>query len=115
MIISTGIDAKYKETVRKLIFKEMENMKNGVIDEVELETAIKSITAGLDSLNDSQEGIVDVNLSNVLFDLDLSIKDFKELISKVRIEDVVNISKNIVLDTEYILTSNAKQKGGDRI
>lgn len=108
MIISTGIDFKNKDIVRKMIMHEMDNMKNGVISENELEVAIKSIETSLESINDTQYGIVDFNLGNVLFDLDLSVEDFKELISKVKIEDVVNISKNIILDTEYRLTSKTE-------
>ena len=108
MIISTGIDAKNKDRVRKMILQEMNNMKKGNITELEMDMAVKRIQTSLMELNDTQYGIADFNLTNVLFGSDISIEDFIKLVSDVTIEDIVKISENIVLDTEYLLTSQNK-------
>ena len=106
MIISTGIDAKNKDKVKSMILKEMDNMKAGNITELEREMAIRRIKTSLMELKDTQYSIADFNLTNVLFESNISIEDFIELINDVTTEDIVRVSKNIVLDTEYLLTSN---------
>ena len=108
MVIHTGIDAKNRDKVRKMIFDELDNMKNGVISETELDVAIKSILTSLESFTDTQEGVLDFNVVNVLFNFDIDIDGFKEMVSNVKLEDVVRVSQNIVLDTEYILTLKAE-------
>lgn len=108
MIISTGIDAKNKDKARKMILEEMNNMKAGKITEQEKDMAIKGIQTSLMELNDTQYGIADFNLANVLFDSNISIEDFIELVNDVKIEDVVRVAQNIVLDTEYLLTAKNK-------
>lgn len=105
MVISTGIDSKNREIVRDMIIKDMNDMKSGNIEDKEISIAKKDLKTSLEALKDRQQGIVDFNFSNVLFNFKNSIEDFIRLIDNVKKEDIVSVSRNIVLDTEYVLTS----------
>lgn len=106
MFVSTGIDGSNKDIVREMILKEMDNMKKGDITDVEMRVAKKSIRTSLESVKDTQYGIIDINLTNELFGYSFSVDDMIAMLDEVTLEDVIKVSKNIVLDTEYVLTTN---------
>ncbi len=108
MVVSTGIDSKNKDIVRKMILNEIEDMKSGNITDLEIDTAKKSLQNALEALKDKQQGMVDFNFTNMLFNFKQDINDFMRLINSAKREDIVRVSKNIILDTEYVLTSKSK-------
>ena len=81
-------------------------MRKGNITDVEMSVAKKSIKTSLEATGDMQAGIIDINLTNELFGYRLSVDKIMTMLDKVTLEDVMKVSKNIVLDTEYVLTTN---------
>lgn len=105
MVISSGIEIKNKDKALEIIYKQLEDIKNGNISDYEYEASIKSIETGIKSLKDSQLQIVDFYLSQYISATNDSPDDIIENVKKVTKEDVADISKRIKLDTVYFLTS----------
>ncbi|MBP5426966.1 MAG: insulinase family protein [Clostridiales bacterium] len=106
MMISTGIEGKNRDIVRQMIMKELNNMKKGDITDFEIETAKKSIRNSYEATRDTQYGIIGVELRKELFGYKLGIEEILEMLDSVTKEDIMKVSENIVLDTEYVLTTN---------
>lgn len=106
MIVSTGIDGKNKDVVREMILQEIDNMRKGNITDDEMSVAKKGIQNSLEAIKDTQYGVIDVELTNKLFGYKFSIDDMIAMLDGVTKEDVMKVSKNIMLDTEYSLTTN---------
>lgn len=89
----------------EIIYKQLDEIKNGNISDYEYEASIKSIETGIKSLKDSQLQIVDFYLSQYIAETDDTPDDVIENVKKVTKKDVVDIAERIKLDTVYFLTS----------
>lgn len=105
MVISGGIEINNKDKAYEVIMKQLEDMKNGNISDYEFESSVKSIETGIKSLKDSQLQVVDFNLSQTIAGTKDSPDDIIEKVKKVTRQDVMEIAKNIEMDTVYFLTS----------
>lgn len=105
MVISGGIEINNKDKAYEVIMKQLEDMKNGIISDYEFESSVKSIETGIKSLKDSQLQVVDFNLSQTIAGTKDSPDDIIEKVKKVTRQDVMDIAKNIEMDTVYFLTS----------
>lgn len=105
MVISSGIEIKNKGRALEIIEKQLEDIRNGVISDQELEAAVKSIETGVKSLTDSQINIVDFFLSQTVSGTHDDFSDIIEKVKLVKKEDIVNTARRICLDTVYFLTA----------
>ncbi|ABN52218.1 MAG TPA: insulinase family protein [Hungateiclostridium thermocellum] len=105
MVVSCGIEIKNKDKALEIIYKQLDEIKNGNISDYEYEASIKSIETGIKSLKDSQLQIVDFYLSQYIAETDDTPDDVIENVKKVTKKDVVDIAERIKLDTVYFLTS----------
>jgi len=105
MVISSGIEIKNRERAVEIIMEQLDEIKKGNITDYEFNSTIKSIETGMKSLRDSQMQIVDYYLSQNVAGTKDSFDDIIEKCGKVTKEDVVEISKQIRLETIYFLTS----------
>ncbi len=107
MFISAGIEISDYDKVLELISKEVEDMKQGKITEEELENSKKYIINNLKSLNDNLAALTDYYYSMSIQDSNRTIEDIIDLVSKVQISDIVEVGKEIYLDTVYFLTGKS--------
>ena len=105
MVISGGIEINNRDKAYDVIMKQLEDMKNGNISDYEFESSVKSIETGIKSLKDSQLQVVDFNLSQIIAGTKDSPDDIIQKVKKVSRQDVIDIAKNIEMDTVYFLTS----------
>jgi len=105
MVVSCGIEIKNKDKALEIIYKQLDEIKNGNISDYEYEASIKSIETGIKSLKDIQLQIVDFYLSQYIAETDDTPDDVIENVKKVTKKDVVDIAERIKLDTVYFLTS----------
>lgn len=103
MVVSSGIESKNKEIAKNAIIAQLDDMKKGNISSEEFESARKSIKNGYLSIYDSAEametwvffrGLCGINTTPILE---------IEKIENTTIDDIVNISNKITLDTVYFL------------
>ncbi|NLN64020.1 MAG: insulinase family protein [Clostridiaceae bacterium] len=113
LVACGGIDIKNKEKAEKIILEQMEAIRHGNISDLEIEAAKKSIETGTKSMQDSQGGMIDFYLSQLLAGDDDDIESFLDKLMKVEKEDVVRISEKITPDTVYFLTSLSGESTGE--
>ncbi len=102
LIIRAGIDKKNIKKTVSLVEKEMNNIKKGKISESELNTAKEFFATAIDSLLESQTGIMDHYYMMSLLktdDIETRLKKMKE----VSLSEVIKVSKKVKLDTVYCL------------
>ncbi len=111
MVISSGIEIENREKVHDIILKQMKEIEAGNISDYEFSSTLKSIETGIISIKDTQLYMVDFYLSQLITGTDDTLDSIIEKIKKVTKKDVIEISKNIRLDTVYFLTSDSRIGG----
>ena len=102
--IYSGINLSNVEKATSVISKQLEDMKNGNISDEEINTAKKNILLIYKALSDNKTTLARTMLANSLYSEEgLNIDKFITDIEKVTIEDVVNVAKDIEINTIYLL------------
>ena len=110
MVISSGVEFKNKDKALEIILKQMDEIKNGVISEQELEATVKTMETGIKSLRDSQLNIVDFYLGQTVSGTNDNFDAVIEKVKRVTIDEIVHIASNITLDTVYFLTAPVEKR-----
>ena len=102
--IYSGINLSNAPKATEVIEKQLEDLREGNISEEEINTAKKNMVLTYKALSDNKVLYNRMVLANELhygekFDVD----SFIQAIEKVTIEDVVNVAKNIDINTVYLL------------
>lgn len=97
-----GISKENYEKCSKLMKKELEEIINGSITDEELNNAKSSLESGL-LVNYDNIGVISNNLKGqVLLDLP-SLDELQDIYKSVTKEEVIELSKKLDLDVEYLL------------
>ena len=103
IIISTGIEvSKYNKAV-EVIKKQLKDMQDGNITEKEIKDAKQFINAGLNLINESSENMIEYTFDKELYNEEMDIEKYRKSIEKITKEDIVEIAKQINIDTIYFL------------
>lgn len=105
MLIMSGIEIKNYQKALDIILKQIEEIKNGNITDYEFDSTLKALNTSMNSIKDNATQISDFYLSQNLAHLDYDIDEFLHKINEVTINDVVDVSKKIELDTVYFMTN----------
>lgn len=108
IFIKTGIDTANYDKALNVIKKQLEEMKNGNITDDEFNSAKQLIVSSLKLISESQEDLITYYFDQKLYEENLSLDQYIANIEKVTKEDVINISKDITLDTIYFLQGEEK-------
>jgi predicted Zn-dependent peptidase len=111
MIIGAGIENENYHRTLDIITKQIDDIRKGEITQTEYENAVKYLTASLMASNDSQEQLIDFYLGNAIKNMSVSISTFIEKIQNVTLDQIVNVSHRVKLDTIYFLTNKRKGSG----
>lgn len=102
--IYSGINLCNVEKATLVINKQLEDLKNGNITDEEIDTAKKNIVLIYKALSDSKVSLGRTMLANSLYySEEFDIDNFVKEVEKVTIEDVVNVAKDIEVNTIYLL------------
>ncbi len=104
LLISSGIEIANKKKAMDEIKIQMEDMCSGKISDYEFDAAVKSIVNALRSLGDDIGYLEDYYLGQTVSQMELSLEDYINLISKVTVDDVVRVAKRIQPQMVYFLT-----------
>lgn len=106
MLIASGIEIENYEKARKIILEQMEDIKNGILSDEEFNATLGTIETSLNMMEDSAMKMVDFSLAQMLCDCKDTFKDIIQKTKQVTKEDVQAVATNIILDTDYFLTSD---------
>ena len=103
IIISTGIEvSKYNKAV-EVIKKQLKDMEDGNITEKEMKDAKQFINAGLNLINESSENMIEYRFDKDLYNEEIDIEKYRKKIEEIKKEDIVEVAKQIKIDTIYFL------------
>ena len=103
MLVSSGIEFEKYEQARDEILAQLEAIRQGEIEEWELEGARRTIITAYLTTLDAQGRQEDFWLGQGAAGLDESLEELVKKIETVTKEQVVEASKRLVLDTIYFL------------
>ena len=103
IFVNCGIEISNYEKALELIRKQIEDMKKGDFTEDDIENAKKGIIATINTIDDEQDTEITYYLGQELLQSNVSIEEYIKRIEQVNKEDIVNIAKNVAINTIYFL------------
>ena len=92
----------------EIIRKQLEDMKNGIFTDEDIENAKKGIISGIKSIDDEQDTEITYFLGQELNNTRVSLDQYIEKIQKVTKQDIINIANSINVNTVYFLRDFTK-------
>lgn len=102
LLVSCGVDSKNVDITSDLVIKELENYKNGVIDSNILNVAKGFLINDLKEMEDSPFSSLAFQLESIV-NKRPSINEIMSKINKITINDIIEVSNMIHLDTIFAL------------
>ena len=103
ILIKCGIEIKNYEKALEIIRKQLEDMKNGVFSNEDIENAKKSIISGIKSIDDEQDTEITYFFGQELTNEKTLIEEYIKNIEKVSKEDIIKIANSFQINTIYFL------------
>lgn len=115
MTVESGVEKENIEKTKAAVLKEIEDMKNGVITDEEIESAKLSLANSCISCMDTASSTQMWYLTQILKGNIITPEEQAERFSRVTKEQIVEAAKKLTLDTVYVLTSGDKEEGEDDV
>lgn len=110
IFIKCGIEIKNYEKAMEIIRKQLEDMKNGVFTDEDIENAKKGIISGIKAIDDEQDTEITYFFGQELTDTKTSLDEYMEKIQKVTKEDIIKVANSVTVNTVYFLKDNSSAK-----
>jgi predicted Zn-dependent peptidase len=109
LLVMSGIDHKNYDKAVSIIKAQLEAIQNGDFTEEELSQTKAVIKNQLLETIDVARGLVEVLYHNVIVGKNITLEEWFQKTDMVTKEEIVDVSKNIQLDTIYFLTGTEGQ------
>lgn len=103
ILIKCGIEIKNYEKTLEIIRKQLEDMKNGIFTDEDIQNAKKSIISGIKSIEDEQDTEITYFFGQELTNEKTLTDEYVKNIEKVSKEDIIKIAKSLQINTIYFL------------
>lgn len=103
IFIKCGIEIDNYEKALEIIRKQLEDMKNGDFSEDDIQNCKKGIIASIKTIDDEQDTQITFCFGQELSNKSISIDEYIEGVENVKKEDIVNVAKNVAINTIYFL------------
>ena len=103
IIINCGIEIKNYEKALNKIKEQIEDMKNGIFTEEDIDNSKKVIVSTIKSIDDEQDTEITYFLGQELTDNKTSLEDYVQEVQKVTKENIVDIASRTNINTIYFL------------
>ena len=110
IFIKCGIEIKNYEKTMEIIRKQLEDMKNGVFTDDDIENAKKGIISGIKAIDDEQDTEITYFFGQELTGSKTSLEEYIEKIEKVSKDDIIKVANSININTIYFLKDNSTAK-----
>ena len=108
ILIQTGIEIENYDKAVKIIEEQLQDIKNGKISDEEFNSAKQLIISSIELIEESKEDMITFYFDQNLFEENLNVTEYKEMIKNVTKEDVIKVAQKVKEDTIYFLTNKAK-------
>ena len=113
IFIKCGIEIANYEKTMEIIRKQLEDMKNGVFTDEDIENAKKGIISAIKSIDDEQDTEITYFFGQELTDTKTSLEEYMEKVQKVSKEDIIKVANAVNVNTVYFLKDNSSAKEGE--
>lgn len=103
LIVSSGIDASKREEATSAILAQLDAIKCGKVSDFELEAAKRSLINAYRQCYDNPFDINNFYSSRIRLGIDESIEDCIDALSKVTLEQIVEVAASVVHDTTFFI------------
>lgn len=103
IFINCGIDIPNYQKALEIIKKQIEDMKNGDFTDEEIENAKNGIIASIKTIDDEQDTEITYYFGQELSETKTSLEEYIENIQKINKADVLEVAKQISINTIYFL------------
>ena len=110
IFIKCGIEIKNYEKALEIIRKQLEDMKNGVFSDEDIQNAKKGIISTIKSIDDEQDTEITYFFGQELTNKKVSLDDYIKNIEAVSKEKIIEVAKGITINTIYFLKNNGTAK-----
>ena len=107
IIIYAGIQKKNYEKAKEVVEKQIKDMEDGNITDIEFNAAKDSLVSDLVEWNDSKMSLAKMLFVNAFTNTNYTLNKIIEKIQKVSLQDVINVAKKITLEEIYLLGGEA--------
>ena len=111
-IITSGITKDNFSKMLILINKEMDDMRKGLFDDIDIDNAKNYFLSSIEEIEDKPGQIIGTYYAMDILKTD-DIEKRKEEIQKVTREDIIKVAKKIHIDTIYLLGGDRSDKKGN--
>lgn len=109
-VIYAGIEEEKYEKAKEVILQQIEDMKNGNISELELNTSKQSLVSDLLEWNDSKISLAKLAYTNIVKNQKLTIDELIENMKQVELEDVIKVAQKVKPQLIYLLGGEDNEK-----
>ena len=113
MTVESGVEKENIEKTKAAILKEVEDMKNGVITEEEIESAKLSLANACITSTDLSSGTQSWYLTQILKGTCYTPEEQAQRYSAITKDEIVRAAKKLTLDTVYVLTGSGEDGEGE--
>ena len=103
IFVNCGIEISNYEKALNLIKEQLEDMKNGNFTEEEVENAKKAIISSIKTIDDEQDTSITYYFGQEMSGNQKSVDEYIERIGEVTKENVVQVAKQVEINTIYFL------------
>ena len=108
VFIKCGIEINNYDKAMEIIRKQLEDMKNGVFTDEDIENTKKGIISGIKSIDDEQDTEITYFFGQELTNSKTSLDQYIGNIEKVTKQDIIDIANSISVNTVYFLKDLTK-------
>lgn len=108
MIVNSGIEDKDYEKAKELILEELAKIQSGDIEEDRLSVAKGMLANSLRKTNDEAGSIISIDYNRDITEKKETNEEYLQKLMNVTKEDIIRVSKNVKLDTIYLLTGKER-------
>ena len=103
IFIRCGIQIENYEKALELVKQQLENIKNGEFTDEDIENAKRYLISGIRNVEEEQDTEIVYYIGQEIAKTNLSLEEYIEKIEKVNKEDVMNLAKQVNINTIYFL------------
>lgn len=103
IFIKCGIEIKNYQKAMEIIQKQLEDMKNGMFTDEDIENAKKGIISGIKSIDDEQDTQITYLFGHEITNINTTEDEYIEKINNVTKEDIIKVAQSIAINTIYFL------------
>jgi len=101
--VRAGIDIENYKKALNLILKQIDDIKNGIFEQEDLDNAKRFIYAGIDGIKEEQSTAIIFYYGEEMSANQITVDEYYEKIESVTIDDIINLAKKVEINMVYFL------------